>query len=283
MGYMHIDNLYKNVDIMNFKECYALEKIHGTSAHISWKENVLTFFSGGEKHAKFLELFNEEEMTEYFKEHFTDIDITLFGEAYGGKCQGMSETYGKELKFIVFDVKIGEAWLNVSNAEDVTNNMGLEFVDYVKCNTDLVTLNYYRDLPSSQAIRNDMGEDKLREGIVLRPLEEYSDKRGNRVIVKHKRDEFKETATKREVDPEKLILIEKANEIAKEWVTPMRLNHILDKADFEPIIENTRKVIGLMLEDVYREAKDEIIESVASDKAIGRLTAQLYKKHTSKI
>ena len=30
MGYMHIDNLYKDQRILQFKECYALEKIHGT-------------------------------------------------------------------------------------------------------------------------------------------------------------------------------------------------------------------------------------------------------------
>ena len=39
MGYMHIDNLYKNVTIMLFKEAYVLEKIHGTSAHITWSND----------------------------------------------------------------------------------------------------------------------------------------------------------------------------------------------------------------------------------------------------
>ena len=29
MGYQHIDNLYKNQSILMFRECYALEKIHG--------------------------------------------------------------------------------------------------------------------------------------------------------------------------------------------------------------------------------------------------------------
>ena len=36
MSYMHIDNLYKNQDILLFKECYALEKIHGTSAGLEF-------------------------------------------------------------------------------------------------------------------------------------------------------------------------------------------------------------------------------------------------------
>lgn len=29
MGYMKVDNLYKNNQIMEFKHCYALEKVHG--------------------------------------------------------------------------------------------------------------------------------------------------------------------------------------------------------------------------------------------------------------
>jgi hypothetical protein len=32
MAYLHIENLYKARDIMLFRECYAMEKIHGTSA-----------------------------------------------------------------------------------------------------------------------------------------------------------------------------------------------------------------------------------------------------------
>ena len=51
MGYLHIDNLYKNQDILMFKECYAMEKIHGTSAHVSFKavpdqQATVGFFSG---------------------------------------------------------------------------------------------------------------------------------------------------------------------------------------------------------------------------------------------
>src|SRR5690348_10996218 len=37
MGYLHIGNLYKTQDLLLFRECYALEKVHGTSAHITCK------------------------------------------------------------------------------------------------------------------------------------------------------------------------------------------------------------------------------------------------------
>ena len=60
MGYLHIDNLYKNQTIMIFRECYALEKVHGTSAHISFKEGQLHFSAGGEKHDNFVKLFDAE-------------------------------------------------------------------------------------------------------------------------------------------------------------------------------------------------------------------------------
>lgn len=283
MGYMHIDNLYKNTEILLFKECYALEKIHGSSAHLQWKDDKIIFFSGGEKHETFKKIFDEEFLTNKFKELFEGINTTIFGEVYGGKCQGMSETYGKEMKFIVFDVKVGNNWLDVPNAEDVAKKLNLEFVDYVKVATDLELLNAERDKDSTQAIRNGCGEGKLREGVVLRPLIEVTKNNGDRIIVKHKRDEFLETKTKREVNPEQLKILEDAKAIAEEWVTPMRLNHVLDKLGNPTEIEKTGKVIKAMIEDVTREAKGEIKESKQTMQFIGKKTAELYKGRISKI
>jgi hypothetical protein len=113
MGYLHIDNLYKDQTILMFKECYALEKIHGTSAHISWnvKDKKVKFFSGGESYERFVSLFDIEFLQKTFAENFIDSNVTIYGEAYGGKQQGMSNTYGKELKFIGFEVQVGEYWL----------------------------------------------------------------------------------------------------------------------------------------------------------------------------
>jgi hypothetical protein len=282
MGYLHIDNLYKNVEVLLFKECYALEKIHGTSAHISWKDKKVILFSGGEKYANFIKLFDVDALEEKFKELF-EYDVTIFGEAYGGKCQGMSDTYGKELKFVAFDVKVGDHWLDVPNAEEVVKKFGLEFVDYHKISTDLKAVDAERDRPSTQAIRNGCGDNKMREGVVLRPLIEVTKNNGSRVIVKHKGDGFSETRTKRKVDPDRLVVLKEAQAIAEEWVTPMRLTHVLDKLDNPTEIQDTGKVIKAMIEDVIRESKGEIIESKEATHAIGRLSAQLYKKRISKV
>lgn len=278
MGYLSIKNLYKDTDILLFKECYALEKIHGTSAHIRWnKLEGLGFFSGGESYERFVKLFNKEKLEQELNKLCLE-SIFIYGEFYGGKCQGMSETYGKEMKFVVFDVKIDDNWLNVPNAEEITKKLGLEFVSYSKISTNLEEIDKERDKPSVQAIRNSCGENKLREGIVLRPLIELTKNNGDRIIVKHKGEKFSETKTKREVNPDKLKVLENANEIANEWVTEMRLNHVLDRLGNPTEIEKTGEVIKTMIEDVTREAKDEIVESKEVSHAIGKRTAELYKK-----
>lgn len=276
---MNIQNLYKDQRILKFKECYALEKIHGTSANIHYihGEDRLTFFPGGCKMEEYMKNFNEEKLLSKCREKF-NCNVKIFGEAYGGKCQRMSETYGKTLKFVVFDVKIGETWLAVPNAQDVANSLDLDFVHWEMIPSDIQYIDEQRDLPSVQARKNGIEEPKPREGVVLRPLEEYTDNRGNRVICKHKGDAFKETKTKREVSPEKLKVLEQANSIADEWVTPMRLEHILSKMpDYG--IEHTGGIIRIMIEDIYREGKGEIIESQDAQKAIGKATAKIFKQY----
>jgi len=277
MGYLHIENLYKNQEVLMFKELYAMEKIHGTSAHILYKDGNVKFSSGGAKHENFVSLFDTDALFESFKEVGSE-KVVIYGEAYGGKMQGMSGTYGKKMKFVVFDVKIDDLWLSVPQAEQVIKNFGLEFVDYVKISSDMEEIDRERDRDSVQAVRNGMGEGKKREGVVLKPLMEFAKNNGKRVMAKHKGDDFSETKTKRTVDPEKLKILAESKEIAEEWVTEMRLTHVLDKLPQGINIQDTKTVISAIIEDVLREAKDEIVESKSATKAIGSRAALLFKQ-----
>ena len=149
MGYRHIDNLYKNQMIMLFKKCYALEKIHGTSAHVTFNRRrqicfgqpvtgetiiektqmteeefqvkfpddiTITFFSGGASHEQFVSLFDKKLLEDNFRA-LGFSELTVYGEAYGGKMQGMSKTYGPTLKFVAFEVKSMNGCMNVLNSE----------------------------------------------------------------------------------------------------------------------------------------------------------------------
>ena len=324
IGYLHISNLYKEQLILLFKECYALEKIHGTSAHITFSQpppvsketdyheytNVypsrqLTFFSGGESYNNFIGLFDKDALMKALTELGLDPDknLTIYGEAYGGSQQGMSKTYGPKLKFAVFDIQIGNCWLSVPDAHELTKKLGLEFVHYIKVSTDLKSLDEQRDAPSVQAIRNDVSSfvghnvlteadgvvdvpgvgrilnPKKREGVVLRPLIEVTLNNGERLICKHKGDDFKETTTARPVvDPAKMAVLEDANAVANEWVTATRLTHVLDKLTGH-CMEKMREIIAAMTEDVLREGKGEIVESDAVKKSIGKKTVDMYKNY----
>ena len=276
MGYLHIDNLYKSQDVLLFREVWATEKIHGTSAHIAWKDGALRFFSGGGKHEPFVALFDPDLCA-----RFTALgqpEVVVFGESYGGKCQAQAWRYGPAPRFVAFDVKICDLWLAVPEADKVVQELGLAFVYYARVTAALETLNGERDAPSVQAARNGVVGDQPREGIVIRPLIELRKNNGERIIAKHKRDDERETRTPRAIgDPDKMQRVADAQAIAQEWVTPMRLAHVLDKLPQAVAIEHTGDVVTAMQEDVIREAVGEIVDSKEARAAIGRATALLWK------
>ncbi len=280
MGFMHIANLYKEQDILLFRRCYALEKVHGTSAHVRYCAGVspaLTFFSGGESHNRFVTLFDSADLTTRFNT-LGHHEVTVYGEAYGGSRQRMKHVYGTELRFIAFDVQVGECWLSVKDAEQVCQGLGIEFVPYEEVSTDLAELDRVRDQPSAVAVRRGTGTDKPREGVVLRPLIEVIKNNGSRVIAKHKADTFAERTTPpKVVDTAKLEVLAASEAIAREWVTPMRLASVLDKLQATEM-KDVPDVIRAMIEDVFREAKGEIVESKDARTAIGKRTAQLFKE-----
>ena len=217
MGYLHIDNLHKNQSVLMFKRVYALEKVHGTSAHVSFKDGKLNFFAGGEKHDKFVGLFDKPALLAMF-EALGHESVIVFGEAYGGKRRGIEE-------------------------------------------------------------------DKVSEGIVIRPLIELRLPNGERCIVKYKNEQFSERASKadtRVVDPEKQKVLEDAQDIAQEWVTDMRLHHVLDKLPQDFDISGVPVLIKAMQEDIERESHGEVVLTKQVSSAIGAATVKLFKAHLSK-
>lgn len=284
MGYQHIENLYKNQVIRLFRECYALEKIHGTSAHISWRDGHLHLSPGGESAVKFASLFDEKKLSQIFQE-LGYANVTVYGEAYGGRQQKQSWRYGPDLKFVVFDIFIEPTgWLTVPKAQEIAEKLGLEFVHYKLVSTDLEVLDAERDAPSEQARRNGVAGDQPREGVVLKPVVEFRDEFGERVICKHKRDEERETATPRKVaDASQLEVLSKADDIAMEWVTDTRLDHVLQKLPQNLDLKDIPKVIAAMTEDVLREGKGEIVDSKEARAAISKRTVMLFKARVTKI
>ena len=287
---MHIDNLEKPraQRILDFKEVYVVEKIHGTSSNLSFKinelgEEELRFFSGGMSHQLFINIFDQDALLANFRNLGVQA-ITIYGEAYGGSMQKMSHSYGKEAKFIAFDVKIVDHWLDFDKAHKlVTDDMNLEFVWFTKSSTDIEELIKWRNQECQQAIRNGMGHGHKSEGIVIRPLWECATNNGKRMLVKFKNADFQERKNPPSVEDmlkkeEKLKVLADARKIADEWVTEMRLTHVLDKIVGEIDMTRTGEIIKAMQEDVLREAEGEIIVSKNTLGQIAATTAKMLKR-----
>lgn len=281
MSYLHIENLYKNQTILLFRECWALEKVHGTSANVAWRDKSVWFSSGGASPTLFAALFDKDALAAAF-EKVGHPEITIYGEAYGGSQQKMKHVYGDTLRFIVFDIKIGDVWLKVLDMAQLASQIGFEVVPFEKVPTELEKLDEIANRPSEVAKRRGTGDTHVREGVVLRPLIEVRMNNDERVIAKHKTTAFAERANPpKVVDSAQLAVLEKAEAIAQEWVTPMRLDHVLQKIEGPHDLKLIPVVVRAMIEDVRREARGEIVESREAEKAIGKRTAQLFKDRVS--
>jgi hypothetical protein len=303
MGYASIDNLYKTQRILEESHCYAMEKIHGTSSHIThtrsitdYTDNVgvkttgnFHYHGGGVSGAEFKALFDTDRLelllcacsksNGYNK-------ITIYGESYGGKMQKNQWRYGSVLKFCAFEVNIDDRWLTVPEANSFCLALGIEFVHFVYIETKLSLIDEWRDAPSTQAERNGVyeyeGKPVPREGVVLRTVDEKLDHRGNRIIAKHKRDEERETKTPRKVvDPKNLEILKNARLVAEEWVTPTRVfEHVVPKLSIEVVdMTCTKQVISAVIEDVNREGLGEFEPGPTVNAEIGKRTAQLLKQY----
>ena len=281
--------------------------VHNTSAHIQYhpeklvsdgnggeilESPMLTFSPGGCKYDHFMLNFPQARQDEILLKISSDwkrfADITIYGEAYGGKLQKMGDTYGPDLKFIAFEVLIGESWLTVDRAAFFCSELGIEFVHYERGPATIEWLDSQRDADSVQAIRNGMGPGKKREGIVVHPLMELVYPQGEgRIIAKHKRDDFAEFAHQPKVQDEgKAKRIFAAEQIVDQWVVPMRLDHVVDAlavskgvASDDLDIKNTKEVIAGMVADLQKEGSDEIIFTPELLKVIGNKTVALWKQY----
>lgn len=281
---VRIENLYRphGQRILADLECYALEKIHGTPAHVAWDGQRVRLQSGGESHASFAKLFDAPALAARFAAEFGARAVVVYGEAHGGHRQGQAWRYGHDLRFVAFDATVEGRWLNVPDAEALADRLGLDFVHYARVPTDLASLDAERDAPSVQARRNGVPGDSPREGVILRPIVER-EHAGERVIAKHKGDDDRETASPRPVvDPSKLVVLERAEEIAAEWVTERRMDHVLQHLTLDaPTMRDAVRVMDEMVADIVREGGGEWVDTPEARAAIRAATSKMLKRRVS--
>jgi ATP-dependent RNA circularization protein (DNA/RNA ligase family) len=168
----------------------ATEKIDGTNVRVMWDGNKVKF-GGKTDNAqmpvylldKLTELFGGEANEQVFEQTFEGGDVCLYGEGFGEKIQKGGGNYGK-VNFILFDVKIGDFWLERKDIEDIAEKLGIEVVPIIFEGTLQELSDFVKD-----------GFDSLwgsfkAEGIVAKPEVELKNRRGDRIITKLKYKDF---------------------------------------------------------------------------------------------
>jgi hypothetical protein len=109
---------------------------------------------------------------------------TLYGEGYGPKVQS-GGWYRGDAGFRLFDVKIGDWWLNWDDVEDVARKLGCGTVPVLARGVDI---GYALGLVQEDSVtaRLEAGNQRVHEGIVARTEPTLLTRRGERLMFKLK-------------------------------------------------------------------------------------------------
>lgn len=165
------------------------EKVDGTNIRVMYDGQKITF--GGKTDNALIPAalgsrLNDRFLPQIavFSDVFNDGDVCLYGEGYGAKIQKGGGNYRLDQDFVLFDVKIGEWWLQRADVENVAATLGIDIVPIIGEGTlhDAISL-------VKKGFLSKWG-NFLAEGIVARPKVELQTRGGQRIITKIKFRDF---------------------------------------------------------------------------------------------
>lgn len=177
---------------------YRVE-VHGKTENANMRKDEVDMLMEIGDIEKLIEAFSTKRPAPEYGEGAVDIvkpevECIIFGETYGKGMQKPGSRYCKDrLKFICFDIKIGNVWLKRDAVEDICNKLGIDVVPYLgEITLDEAIAMVKMGFPSQ------VSEDTTleAEGIVLRAPLGLLDRMGRRIITKVKTKDFRDLAAK---------------------------------------------------------------------------------------
>ena len=161
-------------------------QIHGKSENASIPSRLLTVMEG---------LLNEDKLREVFPIKYDEngnevpFMVRIYGEGYGVGIQKCGGSYiQKNNHFRVFDIKINDFWLEWDNVLDICSKLGLDVVQSYGEMTLAEAEEFVKNGFFSPIAEN---KELKAEGLVLRPLVQFTNRMGERVMVKIKTCDYK--------------------------------------------------------------------------------------------
>ena len=176
-------------DYLKNNICEWVEKVDGTNIRIILDQKTL-YIRGKSDRAEipiFLmaalrNTFTEKLLLETFDEAL-DVPVCLYGEGYGQKIQKGSK-YRNDNGFVLFDVKIGNTWMDRQTKESIAKDLKIDIVPVVGKGTLIEAADFVRNGFTSA------WGDFIAEGLVMRPVVDLLNRKSNRIITKIKYKDF---------------------------------------------------------------------------------------------
>lgn len=164
------------------------EKVDGTNIRVMWNGEIVRY--GGKTDRAQIPAFLVDWLmanlpARKFDEFYRSEPMCLYGEGYGAKIQKGGGNYIPDgVSFALFDVRIGEVWLQREDVLEIAGFLGLDVVPEVGSGPLLAGIEM-----AEAGFASQFGTARA-EGLVMRPAVELLDRRGSRIITKIKHKDF---------------------------------------------------------------------------------------------
>jgi hypothetical protein len=163
------------------------EKVDGTNVRVIWDGYKVRF--GGRTDDASMPIFLLDALREMFPEElleqqFQATPAILYGEGYGAKIQKGGGNYRPDPGFVLFDVRVGEWWLERHSLADVASGLRIDLVplEFTATIEDAIT-------EITDGHRSNWGDFWV-EGLVGKPPLGITARDGDRLMIKVKTKDF---------------------------------------------------------------------------------------------
>lgn len=185
----------------------ATEKADGTNVSVHWDGHRISIHGRTDRaqlpsallemlQACFLDEQTEQVFEQLFPPKTYDVpggqttvltEATIYGEGIGPGIQKVGKLYGDQYRFLVFDIKVGNTYLEHDNPfyAQVVKALGMEEVPKLPDMTPNEAIEFVKSKPRSR-----ISSDAPMEGVVLRPKVRLYGPNGSRLIVKVKTKDY---------------------------------------------------------------------------------------------
>jgi len=184
-------------DYLQSNQWEFTEKVDGTNIRVMFNGKDIVF-GGKTDNAQipahltnklndtFLTITKRKLLMDMFNKEGEETNVILYGEGFGFKIQGKVgvDYLMNDVDFMLFDVKVGDWWLERKNVYDIGQKLGLRVSPAVGYGTINEAVKLVK-----KGFKSSFGTADA-EGLVLRPACELKTRSGDRIITKIKVRDF---------------------------------------------------------------------------------------------